>query len=257
MALLNVQNNGNAPTNAKVGDIINTAGGKYEIVAPNTYGASYNPKSGFWSVRADVSPLVNSANAAISLNNNNLANAAYNANVISQNSSAQQYKFNSEEAEKSRKWQEMMSNTAHQREVEDLIKAGLNPVLSATLGGSSTPSGATASGSSYSGQKADVDTQFLPLLLSLYETMLNNQTSKEIARINADTSMQTAKINSAASIYTADTNASTKPFKVTFGDFLSGNSSRAVNRIEQLFNAWDYYWDNYDYDRSKLKGWQR
>lgn len=59
--------------------------------------------------------------------------------------------FNAREAEKNRQWQEDLSNTAYQRAVADMKKAGINPILGLGMANSaSTPSGSTASGSTSS-----------------------------------------------------------------------------------------------------------
>ena len=71
-----------------------------------------------------------------------------------QSSAREAMAFEADQAKINRDFQAEMSNSAYQRAIADLKKAGLNPALAYQQGGASTSSGATASGSSASGSKA-------------------------------------------------------------------------------------------------------
>lgn len=68
-----------------------------------------------------------------------LTNSTNSANVDKTNA------FNAAEAEKNREYQTEMSNTAYQRGMADMAKAGLNPILAYQKGGASSPTGSMAS----------------------------------------------------------------------------------------------------------------
>lgn len=69
---------------------------------------------------------------------------AIGGGIIGGISSAIQTKLALDESQRVRNWQERMSNTAYQRGMEDLRKAGLNPILAGRFGGATTPVGSAA-----------------------------------------------------------------------------------------------------------------
>lgn len=133
-------------------------------------------------------------------------------------------------------FQREMSNTAYQRSMADMRKAGLNPMLAYSKGGASTPSGAFAPAS-------DILTPAVSTAMA--KTRLNaevenmQQTNENLKKQNANLEAENKRINATTGLTVADTRIKNELWQVAIAEAKKAKTQQEFNEhwVGKLLNT--------------------